>query len=347
MAGMLKLSTSYSVAFSADSRLLATTGRDVRVWNLESRKKVVRAHPFPHPSSVCFSPCGDELAVKSTSGEIAIISTRDGSLIRSFRNSADGEGTNIQYSACGEFIVDGSWAGKLFVRRASSGQVEFSADFPGEMIRHIHRDASGQIWVLAHNSESEPPDYFSIWRWPFSRQDFTCFATRLPFAGGSALAPDATRLAVVLPGAPSTELAVFDIADGARSSCIIECSGGCGFASAWSPSAEFLGSIGNGNATIFHAKTLEPWRTFALPYPSDIAFSPDGCSLAIGSWEAGVVLPMGDALQVSCEVCRRRNRPRCAAGLAAPDGGLLLRSRASPDGRSQRVRFQSEQVMYL
>jgi hypothetical protein len=299
MVGRVKLSTSYSVAFSADSRLLATLGRDVLVWNLESRKKAVRAHPFPHPSSACFSPCGDQLAVKNTSGEIAIISTRDGILVRNFRNSADGEGSNIQYSACGEFIVDGSWAGQLFVRRASSGQIEFSADFPGEMITRVHRDASGQTWVLAHSpiSPSETARYFSIWRWPFGRQDFTCLAARLPFARGSALAPDATRLAVVHGTSRQTELAVFDMADcSCSASCTFEC-GGTGSALAWSPSAEFLGSIRNGNATICHAKTLEPWQSVALPYPSDIAFSPDGRCVAIGSWKAGVVLPMDDALQ--------------------------------------------------
>jgi WD40 repeat protein len=299
MVDTLQLRTSYSVAFSPDSRLLAAVGRDVVLWNLESRKKAVRAHPLAHPSSACFSPCSDQLAVKNTSGQIAIISTRDGALIHNFRNSADGEGSNIQYSACGEFIVDGSWEGRVFVRRAVSGKVEFSMDFSGEMIRGIRRDARGETWVLAHRpkatSSSHGPDYFSIWRWPFSRQDFTCFATRVRSEGASALAPDATRLAVVY-GWP-TELAVFDMADGARcASGSIECSGGCGFALAWSPSTEFLGAIGNGNATIFHAKTLEPWRTVALPYP-DVAFSPDGRSVAIGSWEAGIVLPMGGALQ--------------------------------------------------
>jgi WD40 repeat protein len=297
----LKVSTSYAVAFSTDSRLLATLGRDVWVWNLAARKKAARAHPFAHPSSACFSPSGDQLAVKSTSGEIALISTQDGALIRNFRNSDDGEGSNIQYSACGDFIVDGSWEGRMFVRHASSGKIEFSVEFPGEMITDIDHDAKGETWVLAHSpkatsaTESPASCYFSVWRWPFARENFTHFPARVPFARRSALAPDATRLAVI-HGAPLTELSVFDMASGARcAACSVRC-GGTGYALAWSPDAEFLGSIQATNATIYHTKTLEPWRNLVLPYPSHIAFSPNGCLVAIGSWKAGVVLAMmGDA----------------------------------------------------
>jgi len=293
----LRVATSYSLAFSADSQTLATLGRDAAIWNLRSRKKVVRAHPFAHPSSACFSPSGDQLAVKSTSGEIALISTQDGTVIRNFGNSADGEGSNIQFSARGEFVIDGSWSGRVTVRHARSGNVEFSAEFPGDMITRVHSDASGATWVLEHHpkatSHTAPPApcYFSVWRWPFARGTLTHFAARVPFASDSALAPDTTRLAVV-HGAPPREISVFDMVSGTRSaSCTVTC-GGTGTALAWAPRADLLGSVQDGKAVIYCAETLKPYRDYALSYASDIGFSPDGRLVAIGSWKCGVVLPL-------------------------------------------------------
>ena len=116
-----KIGTSYAVAFSGDGRLLATLGRDVSIWDLALRSKVVRAHPFSHPSDAAFSPDQRHLAVRSTSGQIAIVDVRSGLTVVDFDNAAEGEGSNLQYSPCGEFIADGTWSGRLSVRRASSG----------------------------------------------------------------------------------------------------------------------------------------------------------------------------------------------------------------------------------
>jgi WD40 repeat protein len=291
----LKIAKSFSLAFSRDSRALATLSRDVFIWDLHSRKKKVRAHPCSNPSSACFSPNGEQLGVKSTSGVIALISTKDGTLIRDFNNLTDGEGSNLQFSACGEFIVDGSWDGRILVRRALSARIEFSAEFPGEMIAGVHCDAKGDTWVFEHHRKatsqtaSPAPCYFSVWRWPFNHGS-VILPAQVPFARTSALTSDATRLAVV-HGAPPTELTIFDIVDGTLSAhCNIH-SGGTGSALAWSPKADFLGSVQDGKVIIYRAESLKPFRDFALAYPSDIAFSPDGRLVAIGSWESGLVLP--------------------------------------------------------
>ncbi len=292
----LKIAKSFSVAFSPDSRALATLSRDVFIWDLDSRKKKVRAHPFSNPSYACFSPNGEQLAVKSTSGVIALISASDGALIRDFNNLTDGEGCNLQFSACGEFIVDGSWDGRVLVRRALSGRIEFSAEFPGDVICGVHCDAKGDTWVFEHHPQatsptvSPAPCYFSVWRWPFTRAS-VILPVRVPFARSAALTSDATRVAVV-HGAPPTKLAIFDVVDGTRSAQCNLRSGGTGSALAWSPQADFLGSVQDGKVMIYRGDSLEPFRDFALPYPCDIAFSPDGRLVAIGSWQSGLVLPI-------------------------------------------------------
>ena len=104
----LKIGTSHAVAFSKDGELLATLGRDVWIWNLPSRSKTVRAHPFSNPSSAVFSLDQRNIAVKSTSGRIVIVEVQSGRTRVDFNNDGDGEGSNLLYSPCGEFIVDGT-----------------------------------------------------------------------------------------------------------------------------------------------------------------------------------------------------------------------------------------------
>ena len=172
-----KIGTSYAVAFSGDGRLLATLGRDVSIWDLALRSKVVRAHPFSHPSDAAFSPDQRHLAVRSTSGQIAIVDVRSGLTVVDFDNAAEGEGSNLQYSPCGEYIADGTWSGRLSVRRASSGAHEFVQDYQGEGIRSVHRSDDGKHWVIAHVAKATsderppPPDYFSVWAGRLARDD--------------------------------------------------------------------------------------------------------------------------------------------------------------------------------
>jgi hypothetical protein len=98
----LKIGPSCEVAFSRDGALLATLGRYVWVWELARRRKIVRAHPFPHPSHFDFSPDKSGLAVKNTSGRIGVISAQSGETVVDFNNKKDGERSNLLYSFCGE-----------------------------------------------------------------------------------------------------------------------------------------------------------------------------------------------------------------------------------------------------
>lgn len=64
---------SYQVCFSPQGDRLATLAVHVDLWDVGERKRVARSHPFKHPSRFDFSPDGEKLAVKSTSGEIVIL----------------------------------------------------------------------------------------------------------------------------------------------------------------------------------------------------------------------------------------------------------------------------------
>jgi len=295
-----KIGTSYAVAFSRDGRLLATLGRDVSIWDLALKSKVVRSHPFSHPSAAAFSPDQRHLAVKSTSGQIVIIDAQSGHTVVDFRNAEDGEGSNLQYSSCGAYIVDGTWSGRLSIRRANSGAHELVQDFRGEMIRNVHSSEDGRHWLIAHGPKATsddhppPPGYFSIWGWPFRPGGYRVLPERVAFSRSSALSPDAALLAVV-HGAPPDTLSVFQLNDGACAGTVSIQSGGTGHALGWSTDGRLIGSVQDQNVVFYTWPSLRKMHELALAYPSDVAFSRRGGALALGSWQVGWVLS-ADAL---------------------------------------------------
>lgn len=295
-----KIDTSNAVVFSRDGRLLATLGRDVSIWDLALKSKVVRSHPFSHPSDAAFSPVQRHLAVKSTSGQIVIIDAQSGQTAVDFKNTADGEGSNIRYSPCGEYIVDGTWSGRLIVRNARSGAHEFVQDFGGEMIRSVHSPEDGKHWIIEHGCKSTsddrppPPDYFSVWDWPLRPGGYRALPDRIAFARSSALSPDGALLAVV-HGAPPDTLSVFRVNDGTCVEAVSIQSGGTGNALGWSADGGLIGSVQDQTVVFYTWPGLGKMHDLALAYPCGVAFSSRGDVLALGSWQVGWVLP-ADAL---------------------------------------------------
>lgn len=292
-----KIGTSNTVAFSRDGQLLATLGRDVSIWDVALKSKAVRCHPFSHPSAAAFSPDQHHLAVKSTSGQIVIIDAQSGQTIIDLENAADGEGSNLQYSPCGEYLVDSTWSGHLTVRRTNSGAHEFMQDFHGEMIRNVHSSQDGKHWIIVHGckatSHDRPPapDYFSIWSWPFRPGGYRVLPERVAFARSSALSPDGALLAVV-HGAPPDMLSVFQLNDGTCAGAVSIQGGGAGDVLGWSADGSLIGSVQDQTVVFYTWPGLGKMHELALDYPSDVAFSPRGDVLAIGAWQVGWVLPV-------------------------------------------------------
>lgn len=301
-----RLGKSYGVAFSRDGKRLATFGRDVWVWDVDRREKCFRSHPVANPSCADFSPDGHALAVKNTHGRIVVISSQSGELLSDFKNDADTEGSNVLYSACGQYLVDGTWGGRLNVRRVDSGVREFSVDFPGEMIRQVHRCGSGERWVVAHgpkavtHDQPPPDDYFSVWQWPLRAGHHERAAVRIAFAQSSALDSDGQLIAVV-HGAPPNRLSVFNLASGACMGSVEVSSGGCGSAIAWSPDGRQIASVQDSVVRLFEFPGLAQTHEVFLAYPSDVAYPPDGGLLALGSWTMGWLLP-GEVLAATAHL---------------------------------------------
>lgn len=290
----LKIKGSYSVGFSPDGSKCFTLARDISLWDVVSRKKLWRSHPLSHPSDAAFSPDGELMAVKSTSGRIVTLATTTGEVCHDFENQSEGEGSNLLFSGCGRFIVDGSWEGILTVRDAFSGLVHFRREHGGELLRRVHSVRNGSAWIVEHapiaTTRDRPPEngYFTVSAWPFSSIAPVSLGIRLPFIGASAFSEDGSRLAIFF-GAPPRNLRVYELPSEREMWRVNVTNEGYGWELRWSRCGRFLASAQTACIVHYCGATGERLTEFPIPYPSEVDYSSDSRLIALGSWQAGEI----------------------------------------------------------
>lgn len=297
----LKWPAAYDVSCSDDGRLLACLGRNVVVIDLAARQRLSTSHPLSHPSTASFSPNGEALAVKATSGRIVVVDPCNGQVLHDHENQKDGEGCGVRFAPGGEALVDGSWDGALTVRRARDNVILDRKLFPGEMIRRITHDAGRRIWLVEHSPKVRPgesmpaPGYVSLCHWPFSPQTTRKISFERHIESAT-LSPDGTRFCFLQSrGEPRLHVARTSDGQVLASGAPLEL-GGTGSELAWSDDGQYVGAVSEG-AFLFHrASDLAVVGRAASEYPSSMAFIPGGEQLALGSWDTSAVAPLRDVL---------------------------------------------------
>jgi WD40 repeat protein len=283
-----RIARSYEVAFSPGGDRLACIGVHVDVWDVQSRTRVARAHPFKHPSHIDFSPDGERLAVKSTGGEVAVLDAETLDVIARHDGRPWGEGADIRFSPCGDYLVDGSWRGVLLVRDALTGDVVYREDDEATVVHHVTSTPDRKLWAQA--VWRYPPDndvVVTTRPWPFSDDRFDFQGDR---CDALALDSSGSLLAVV-----SDRLQVWSLGTSDGWPQLVGESGrlpvsGTGRAVAWASSDRPLVALSGAGATVvFTSEVREVWRT-ELEYSSSVSFSPSGELVALGAWSKGFVI---------------------------------------------------------
>jgi len=210
----------------------------------------------------------------------------------------------VGYSPCGSYLVDASWEGKLLVRDVKTGTAAFSKQFPGEMITRVDRCCGGQKWFFLHSpiatTRDKPPEnsYFAVWNWPFQAIAFQVLKKRYPFVRDFAVTPDGERMAVVY-GAPPNSLEIIRTSDSSFVASLPVKSGGAPTELAWTPDKTVLASVQEGKVVFYSGIDFHVLSEIPAEYPSDVEFSPDGSSVAIGSASNGMLLKTSDVISGS------------------------------------------------
>lgn len=285
----MKLGPSFFVEYSPCGKWLASCGeRSVGVRSARVSKPRITSK-LSYGSGGAFSPDSSALLIKTTSGELFSIHLKDENpAFRKLRETA-GEGATPLFSDCGSYVVDGSWDGNLTVINAKSGELLFQRQFP-EMIAAVLCDASRKHWFVHHSPKAESdecmpePDFFTAWSFPETTDFSRVITPGHRFVSSAAISPSGKLLALV-HGAPPNVLSVIETDTGETIASTTIDAGGTGSNLAWS----VVGKLGvvEENFVRFYSDSLKFLGEHSTPYACDLSFSPDGETVAIGSWEVG------------------------------------------------------------
>lgn len=291
----LKLPKCHELAVSPRETFVAVVSREVVVARLRSGERCFASKVLKDPSHVAFDPGETRIAVKNTSGDLAVLDAADGAVRARHKARGYDEGAPVHFSPCGEFLVDASWSGAVRVRRASDLAVVEEFAHPGEMVTDVSRSADGRTWLFAHQpkatrDDEPPPDaYLTVWDWPL-RQPARKLEPGFSRLGAASLSPCGRWIATVaspgfLPegGFAPDELRICDPAGQARWSAPVAYAG-TQYRARWSADARLIGTTDASGILVFEAEGLIPHRSFAAEFPSDIAFLDAGTSAVVGSW---------------------------------------------------------------
>jgi hypothetical protein len=166
------------------------------------------------------------------------------------------------------------------------------------MLVDVMPAADGESWIVAHSprattaTEVPEPDYFTVWTLPLPgvpnrliRPGLRLVRSTLSGAG---------QVLAMIHGAPPTQLSLIDRETGEVLRTRRINPGGTGDRMAWAPRGEL--AVVEDHEICVYSADLTVLGRYELEYACDVAFSPRGDLVALGSWKSGRVIPMSDFL---------------------------------------------------
>ncbi len=288
---VLRLADASVVRFAPDGACLATLGRELGVVDARTGRRVCSARAVEDPAWVDFSPDGARIAVKGTSGRIAVVDARSGRTRVDHANRDEGEGVAVVFDRSGRHLLDGAWTGAITRRPADRRGVDTRLAFPGWMVGGLSYAAAADrlaavlVWKYVEGQPERPPQLV------LADGALAGHALR-PLAMAHvvelALAPDASVCAMVAQD-DAARLVLVAPDTGAIVASAPMAPGGTGAALAWSPDGALLASVQDGKIVVHAVPGLRVVAEFPMRYPSSVDFAPEGDTIAIGGWDGGFV----------------------------------------------------------
>jgi hypothetical protein len=270
----------HGASFAPDGKTVARIGRNVGVWEVDPMRRLISAHPISHPSDIAYSPSGQLLAVKSTSGESVVLDATTLEVAHRLGGAEFGEGSGIAW-ADESSLVDGSWSGDLILRDVRTGAIilhETSHGGVSQLVVDPERPA------IVHTASHDEAEVILLRTCPLDRGDETVIASLPAGEVVSAIAVRGDLLAVASHG----HLEIRSIATGAVLADRAIPISGTGFALVWRPGHDHLCAAGSGTFSVFDPDLHELWSE-ADDLASAVAVSAEADLAVFGSWERSVV----------------------------------------------------------
>ena len=298
-----RIGASNEVKFAPDSSRAIAIGRGVSIWDLSTRKAIVRAHPLGHAGHANWSPNGRLVCIKSTLGELVIADSSNLQVVAQLQSKKAGEGCDAVFSPDGGHVLDGTWNGLLALYDVLTSQRQREYHFPKCMLTTIKSSPSyaRAAFVVqpkvAAGLGPGPQNKLYVVEWSASELTLRELPRKWNKIAAIAFDPAETSLAVLSHNPyPKASLEIINIESCesfASRDCILHAGGS---EIDWSPDGRALAVVEKGGINFYEPETMlaVAREEFQLPY--HVAFSPDGKWIALGASNTGIIKPAVDVL---------------------------------------------------
>jgi WD40 repeat protein len=300
----VKTGVSYETRFDPSSRLAVSIGSNLSLWDIKSSSSLLRTRPFGHPSHANWSPDGNQLCLKGTSGQLVVLDAKTLAIVAQLQPNSAGEGCEATFSPDGCRVLDGTWGGLLAVYdvKTSSRLQEFR--FPECMLTSMVsspsrvRTALVVKPTLAAQRGSGRQDEIWIVKWSATGVTLTMVERKWELLDTVAFDSSEQILAVV-HGDRSTSKAWLEIVDAASGETLRarECiRSHNGAAISWSPDGSVIGVVQPDGFQFYAADDLRKMASVPAKYACHLEFSRDGTWVALSAWSGGRIRLTADVL---------------------------------------------------
>jgi len=295
---------SFELRFNRTSSRFACCGRSVIIWDMDPRAKLEKIHPFKHPSHIEWSPDGDHLAIKSTSGDLVLVKPASSASEAIWLRKRGGEGAEVAFSACGNYLVDCSWSGQVDVFDIRTNEVVHTEHISNAMIRSLAYDKSRTrfAYVVSPKATSPnrpgAPDYLALRNWPFWQNEPLVLPVDAQDIEAIAFSPDGRHLALAVSslGDIGSRVQIRSLESGA----VLAEAGYSFYASgksiAWCSGSDLIANVEQGGIRLYGSWLRTELAFLPAEYPSHVEFSSCGTYVGVGAWGKGFVCSVEEAL---------------------------------------------------
>ncbi len=118
-----KFTASHEIKKSPNGKYFATIGGTVALWDTSTGKKITSFGQIKNPSHINFSHSSKLLAVKNTSGKVALYDIKEIKHLKSYVPTKS-EGCELFFTPDDRYIVSADWDGNIYTIEIESGKIK-------------------------------------------------------------------------------------------------------------------------------------------------------------------------------------------------------------------------------